>query len=54
MVGDEKGAGGGITGSFHAFQFFYIKFAKHRHAGEKQLKKMTEEGNGKSKYNLRG
>lgn len=30
---------GGITGSFHAFQFFYIKFAKHRHAGEKQLKK---------------
>lgn len=45
---------GGITGSFHAFQFFYIKFAKHRHTGEKQLKKMTEEGNGKSKYNLRG
>lgn len=54
VVGDEKGAGGGITGSFHAFQFFYIKFAKHRHAGEKQLNKMTEEGNGKSKYNLRG
>lgn len=46
---------GGDNRIFSRFSiFFYIKFAKHRHAGEKQLNKMTEEGNGKSKYNLRG
>lgn len=53
MVGDEIGEGGDNR-IFSRFSIFISNLPNTGTLGKNSSEKVTEEGNGKSKYNLRG